>query len=156
MPFCSQCGNPVVAADSFCGRCGARQPGATAGPHPPHTAPHPGSGLEGINAKTASILCYIPWVGWIAAIVVLASDRFRHDRAVRFHAFQGLYLFVAWLIADQVIRPLLSAVAHMHIYAIIEAMLVGVSIFMMVKAAHEQQYQLPLFGELAHRSMTED
>ena len=65
-----------------------------------------GRGLESLNPKTASILCYIPWVGWVAAIVVLASDRFRHDRAVRFHAFQGLYLFVAWLIADQVIRPM--------------------------------------------------
>src|SRR3569832_1710198 len=108
MPFCSQCGNPVVAADSFCGRCGARQPGSTAVPPHPH-ATSLGRGLESINSKTASILCYIPWVGWIASIVVLASDRFRHDRAVRFHAFQGLYLFVAWLIADQVIRPLLNS-----------------------------------------------
>jgi uncharacterized membrane protein len=150
MPFCSQCGKQVAPADVFCGRCGARQPGAAGAP------PYPGRGLEGINGKTASILCYIPWVGWIAAIVVLASDRFRHDRPVRFHAFQGLYLFVAWLIADQVIRPLLGSVAHMHIYGVIEAMLIGISIFMMVKAAHEQQYELPLFGELAQRSMADD
>jgi uncharacterized membrane protein len=154
MPFCSQCGNHVGPADGFCGRCGARQPGATTAP--PHPAQPLGRGLESINGKTASILCYIPWVGWIAAIVVLASDRFRHDRAVRFHAFQGLYLFVAWLIADQVIRPLLNGMAHVPIYGIIEAMLIGVSIFMMVKAAHAQEYQLPLFGELAHRSMAED
>jgi len=154
MPFCSQCGKQVGPADGFCGRCGAPQPGAASAP--PRPAPPSGRGLEGINGKTASILCYIPWVGWIAAIVVLASDRFRHDRAIRFHAFQGLYLFVAWLIADQVIRPLLSVVAHVHIYELIEAVLIGVSIFMMVKAAHEEQYQLPLFGELAHRSMAED
>lgn len=156
MPFCSQCGNQVDAADVFCGRCGVRQPGAHQGAARASTAPGPGGHLESLNGRTASILCYIPWVGWIAAIVVLASDRFRHDRAVRFHAFQGLYLFVAWLIADQVLRPILGGVAHVHLYGIIEAALIAVSIFMMVKASHEQQYALPLFGELAERSVAED
>ena len=109
-----------------------------------------------MNPKTASILCYVPWVGWIAAIVVLASDRFRHDRTVRFHAFQGLYLFVGWLIADQVVRPVFNSMMHLHLYQVIEAALLGASIFMMVKAAHEQAYALPLFGELAQRSVSED
>ena len=39
------------------------------------------------------------------SIIVLAADKFRTNRAVRFHAFQGLYLFVAWLIVQQVIAP---------------------------------------------------
>jgi uncharacterized membrane protein len=154
MPFCSQCGNQVGAHDAFCGRCGARQPGAAAPPRPPR--PGPVSGLENINSRTASILCYIPWVGWIAGIVVLASDRFRQDRAVRFHAFQGLYLFVAWLIADQVIRPVMGHLGRFHIYGLIEVVLIGAAVFMMVKAAHEEAYSLPLFGELAQRSVAED
>jgi uncharacterized membrane protein len=153
MPFCSQCGNQVGAVDVYCSRCGAAQPSAAAGSH---AAPGVARGLESINPKTASILCYVPGVGWIAAIVVLASDRFRHERTVRFHAFQGLYLFVAWLIADQVIRPLLNGVHRVPIYGVIEAALIGVSIFMMVKAAHEVAYSLPLFGELAERSVAED
>ena len=152
MPFCSQCGNQVGAADSYCGRCGARQPLVSAGP----ARPGPGGSLESMNPKTASILCYIPWVGWIAAIVVLASDRFRQDRTVRFHAFQGLYLFVAWLIADQVLRPVFNGMLRLHIYGVIETVLIGTSIFMMVKAAHEEMYALPLFGELAQRSVAED
>jgi uncharacterized membrane protein len=151
MPFCSQCGNQVGAADSYCGRCGARQPLTP----DPTTRPAVGRSLESMNPKTASILCYIPWVGWIAAIVVLASDRFRHNRAVRFHAFQGLYLFVAWLIADQVLRPVFNGM-RLHVYGVIEAVLIGTSIFMMVKAAHEETYALPLFGELAQRSVAED
>ena len=150
MPFCSQCGNQVGPADAYCAKCGARQPAASYTAHPV------GRGLESLNPKTASILCYVPWVGWVAAIVVLASDRFRHDRAVRFHAFQGLYLFVACLIADQVIRPMFDMMTNVHLYRIIEAVLLGASIFMMVKAAHEQAYALPLFGELAQRSVAED
>jgi uncharacterized membrane protein len=149
MPFCSQCGNQVGAA-SYCAQCGARQPVSGA-------APPPISGrdvLAGLNPRTASILCYIPGVGWIASIIVLASDRFRHDRLVRFHGFQGLYLFVAWLLDDQVLRPLLQRIGGLH--HIIQAVLLGMSIFMMVKAAHDEAYPLPLFGELAQKSVAED
>lgn len=150
MPFCSQCGNQVGPADAYCARCGAAQPVA-------HAAPPSGPrGLESLNPRTASILCYIPWVGWIAGIVVLASDRFRHDRDVRFHAFQGLYLFVALLIVDQVLRPALGYVAWFPFYHLLQLALIGVSIFMMVKAAHQETYSLPLFGELAQRSVSED
>ena len=42
------------------------------------------------------------------------------------------------------------------IAGIIEALLLGMSIFMMVKAAHAEAYPLPLFGELAQRSVAED
>ena len=109
--------------------------------------------MAGINPRTASILCYVPAIGWIASIVVLASARFRHDRLVRFHAFQGLYLFVAWLMDDWVLRPMMP---HLHIHQLIEAVLLGMSIFMMVKASHDEAYCLPLFGELAQRSLVEN
>lgn len=150
MPFCSQCGNQVGPADQFCGRCGARQPSA-AGP-----AAGPwgrASGIDSIPSRTWSILCYIPCLGWIASVIVLASDRFRHERDARFHAFQGLYLFVAWLIADQVFRPLFWGIPRLHIDQLFEAVLLAMSIFMMVKAAHNEAYPLPLFGELAQRSV---
>jgi len=151
MPFCSQCGNQVAPTDAYCGRCGAKQP-------PPGTysatwESRP-SAIESVNARTWSILCYVPWVGWIASVVVLASNRFRQERDLRFHAFQGLYLFVAWLIADQVLRPLFWGVPRFHLYQLIEAVLLAMSIFMMVKAAHNEPYPLPLFGELAERSVS--
>jgi len=150
MPFCSQCGNQVGDADRFCATCGASQPGPSDAP-----GSHP-RGLESLNPRTASILCYIPGLGWIVGIVVLASDRFRADRAVRFHAFQGLYMFVAWLIANQVIRPMFNSISRFHLHSIVEAILIGASVFMMVKAAHQETYSLPLFGELAERSIAED
>jgi uncharacterized membrane protein len=158
MPFCSQCGNQVNDRDKFCRRCGAQQPveaqGASRGPHQgPPTAQDI---LSGIQPRTASIMCYIPGIGWIASIIVLAADRFRRNRVVRFHGFQGLYLFVAWLLEDQVMRPLFSRIPGMHLHAVIQALLLGASIFMMVKAAHDEAYSLPLFGELAQKSMAED
>lgn len=158
MPFCSQCGNQVTAADLYCGRCGARQPGAgTGGPAPAAPPPRPsGDPLASIDGRTASVLCYIPGIGWIMSIIVLASERFRRDRAVRFHGFQSLYLFVAWLIEEQVIGPMFRRGDLRPMHNLLQALLIGVSIFMMVKAAHRVQYSLPLLGDLAQKSMSDD
>lgn len=151
MPFCSKCGTQVAPADVYCAKCGQRQP--IDGRDIPATPVDP---LSGISARTASILCYIPAIGWICAVVVLASMKFRNDRTVRFHAFQGLYLFVANLIAKFVLQPLFWMLPdHVHVYQIVELILVIASVFMMAKAAHDEAYELPLFGELAQRSVAE-
>jgi uncharacterized membrane protein len=148
MPFCSQCGNQVGSGDVYCAKCGARQP--------VESRP-PGDPLAGVTPRTASILCYIPVVGWIASIIVLAADRFRQNRQVRFHAFQGLYLFVAWLIVNQVLRPVITSLPDggFRMDKILEAVLMFTWIFMLVKASHEEQYSLPIIGDLAQKSAAE-
>lgn len=151
MPYCSQCGTQVGTADVFCARCGAQQPP----PPPPVSDP-----FSGITPRTASLLCYIPVLGWIAAIVVLASTRFRHNATVRFNAFQGLYLFVAWLIVDWVIGPLTFIPApgpHFeHIVPnLLKVVIFGAWIFMIVKVSHDEVYKLPILGDLAEKSVSE-
>jgi len=146
MPFCSQCGNQVDTGDVYCARCGARQP---------VPGPRPADPFSSITPRTASILCYVPGLGWIGSIVVLASQRYRNDRIVRFHAFQGLYLFVAWLIEDWVLTPIFSGIPHVHLDGIIKAVLLFMSIFMIVKASHQEAYSLPIIGELAEKSVSE-
>jgi uncharacterized membrane protein len=163
MPFCTQCGHQVAGQDAFCGYCGARQagaggtgaPGATSRPIRPPMPP--GDPLAGLSPRTASILCYIPTVGWIAAVVVLAARKFKAERIVRFHAFQGLYLFAVWLVVNWVVRPIVSAMPQHFIRVdhILEGVILAVSIFMMVKASHDEAYVLPIIGELAQRSATE-
>ena len=149
MPYCTQCGNKVGDRDVFCAACGGRQPVAPNGSNP----------VESVNPKTAALLCYIPFVGWIAAIVVLASQRFRINRDVRFHAFQGLYLFVAWLIVDWGVSPFFSfmprAVFHFSLAGVLKLAVMGAWIFMIIKASQGERYHLPVFGELAERSLQE-
>ncbi len=134
------------AADVFCAKCGARQPNA---------APRPADPFSSITPRTASILCYIPGLGWIGSIIVLASERFRGNRVVRFHAFQGLYLFVAYLIEDWVLKPMFTVIPHMHLNGIVDVVLLGMSIFMIVKASRDEAFALPIIGELAEKSVSE-
>jgi len=165
MPYCTQCGDQVSAADTFCAHCGARQH-AGPGTSPPSGYPPPGASqsrgaqpdpIAGLSPRTASILCYVPTIGWIAAVIVLAARKFKGDRTTRFHAFQGLYLFAAWLAVSWIVRPMfLSAPEHfIRVDHILEAIILGVSVFMMVKASHDEAYVLPLIGELAQKSAIE-
>jgi uncharacterized membrane protein len=113
--------------------------------------------LAGLSPRTATILCYVPAIGWIAAIIVLAARRFKDNHMIRFHAFQGLYLFAAWLVVDWVVGPIVRSVPgrHFPLDMILHGGILAVSIFMMVKASHDEAYVLPIIGELAQRSATE-
>jgi|HubBroStandDraft_1064217.scaffolds.fasta_scaffold96453_2 uncharacterized membrane protein len=151
MPYCCQCGLKVGNSDVYCASCGARQPASKP------VADY----MQGISSRTASLLCYIPILGWIVAIVVLASARFRDDPRVRFNAFQGLYLFVAWLIVDWVLGPLFGFPHWMGppfykvFPALMKAAIFGAWIFMMVKTSQDELYKLPILGDLAAKSVSE-
>src|SRR5450759_4396890 len=166
MAFCTQCGTAVGDADRYCGKCGAPQPaagapgtrGADALPRGTATASGASEFLSGVNGRTASLLCYIPLVGWVAAIVVLAAARFRRDYNVRFNAFQGLYLFVAWLIVDWVVSPIFMLPGmpfHDVFGSIFKLGIMILWIFMLVKVSQGETYHLPIVGELAERSVSE-
>lgn len=111
-----------------------------------------------MSPRTAAALSYTPWFGWIFSIWALASDRFRTNLDVRFHAFQGLYLFVAWLILKYVLSPawwLAGAWGISKPFKLLELIVIGTGIFMMVKAHQGERFRLPLLGEWADRSVAE-
>ena len=180
MPYCCQCGSPAGDVDRYCAKCGAPQPGhaqPNPGQHPgqqryqPPRAdgapnPYPPYASTGISPKHASLLCYIPWFGWIACVLVLATDRFKRDRVegpeVRFHAFQGLFLFVAWLIVDWIISPMLRVTRDIPVHfvpqpvgGILQLLILAAWIMMIVKVSQNEHYRLPIIGEMAERSVNE-
>jgi uncharacterized membrane protein len=171
MPYCCQCGAPAGSTDRFCAVCGTRQPvepGAAASGAGPATGPPPlpnADFLGGVSNKNASLLCYIPWLGWIAAVIVLASARYKRDtadaREVRFNAFQGLYLFVAWLIVDWVVSPAIRfgmigmGDAFRPLEGLLRVAVLAAWIVMLVKVSHSEHYRLPIVGEMAERSVEE-
>ena len=151
MPFCTNCGNKVADTDAFCQRCGSRQTMASA-----RSTPRPPTDfLDSMSDRTACILCYIPVAGIVPAIVFLASQRFRKNPRVRFDAFQSLYLFVAWLL-------LTSAFPTFFIFGVQQVLLASIKVafticwvYLLIKAAQNEQIHLPLLGDLAAKSTAE-
>jgi uncharacterized membrane protein len=165
MPYCTNCGSEVAANTAFCGYCG--KPQGSARPFTPGSTFTPGSNppiqvaspFDTITPRTASILCYIPVFGVIPAIIILASHRFRTNAAVRFNAFQSVYLFVAWLIVSTAFPIVLLGLPGWGMeHGLLGLMKLGFLIcwiVLLVKASQNQQVHLPIIGDLAARSTTE-
>jgi len=76
--------------------------------------------------------------------------------ASRFHAFQGLYLFVLWLFVDWVFSPVLRGVEGARVVgSVLKIAVLGAWIFMLVKTSQGVTFRLPFLGELADRSVSE-
>jgi uncharacterized membrane protein len=152
MPFCSKCGFEVQTNDAFCGRCGSPQSVQSPKAQAKDTDP-----FQGIDNNTAAVLCYIPFLGWVASIYILTADRFRTDNTVRFHAFQGLYLFVAYLIYDWVIEGILWDVMN-RAYLITNMVKLSLTVgwlFMLFKTSQRELVRIPFISELADKSVAE-
>lgn len=157
MAYCVHCGNQVGETDVFCSRCGARQQSGGASAFAPPSGSPIGSS---VTPRNVAMACYVPFIGWIASVYVIATQQFRQDRTTRFHAFQGLYLFVAWLMVDWFVGPFLRALPgegflDRSIPSLFKSVLLGASVFMLVKASQNEAYRLPLVGEWADKAVAE-
>jgi uncharacterized membrane protein len=156
MCYCSQCGKQVAEADLFCSQCGSRQP-VIGGPRAAYYGRSCADPLAGISPRKMAIFCYIPVAGCAACVIALGSRRVKNDRALRFHAFQGLYIFAAYLLVEWTVQPIFASLPNsvFRLDQLLELFLFGVWVFMMIKTKHGEAYSLPLIGELAHRSAQE-
>jgi uncharacterized membrane protein len=150
LPFCTNCGSEVGGSAAFCSNCGTSQPRSNAAFN---------DFLDGMSDRTAAMLCYIPVFGVIPAIVFLASQRFRGNVRVRFDAFQSLYLFVAWLIVSSALPLFIASVSgwgmEQGLVHVLKALLFLCWVYLLIKAASQQQVRLPVLGDLAARSTME-
>lgn len=96
MPFCASCGSQVEG--KFCPKCGAAIVAGGAAPPPPA----PGTYATPVSApmaeNVASTLCYV--LGLITGIIFLVLEPYSKNRAVRFHAFQSIFLNVAVIVIE--------------------------------------------------------
>jgi len=114
MAFCATCGAPVEGR--FCAKCGSA---VNAGTPPPAAGPAPSAGPAGAQPmaapmadNVASMLCYV--LGFITGIIFLVLEPYNKNRAIRFHAFQSIFLNVAIIAVEIVLgiffRILLAAI----------------------------------------------
>jgi uncharacterized membrane protein len=142
MPFCASCGSAVEGR--FCAKCGAAVDAGSAAPG----GYVPPVGAAGMPDNVASGLCYVP----IVAIVFLLIAPFNQNKAVRFHAFQSIFLCVAWIAAQIVVSVMTSV---MRIFAILYP-LVGLGflvlwVWAIVTAFQGKTTSLPVIGDLARQ-----
>jgi uncharacterized membrane protein len=136
----------------FCGSCGQRVGAAAAGGAAPPTA------AGGLTDNVAGLLCYI--LGFITGILFLVIEPYNKNRFIRFHAFQSIFLSVAWF-AVTVLQSVVSAVLMNISFGLLGIMgllwtvlwlgFLVVVVLMMVKAYQGERFKLPLIGDLAEK-----
>jgi len=133
--FCASCGQSV--------RLGAAESGGTVAATP------------GLQSNVAGALCYL--AGFITGILFLVLEPYRHDRFVRFHAFQSIFFSVAWIVLHLAMAMLLSLLPWTlwHFVATLSSLislaLLCVALYLMYRAYNKERFKLPVIGDLAEK-----
>ena len=153
MAFCSNCGSQVNGA--FCANCGTPA-GATSGTKGTGFSSVPPSGSAyvstgGITENVASALCYL--FGFITGIIFLLIAPYNQNRTIRFHAFQSIFLNVAWF-ACHIVILMLGIMTHgfgLVLSPVIGLLFMLLWLYMMYTAFNNKKIKLPVIGDLAEK-----
>jgi uncharacterized membrane protein len=163
MAFCPNCGAEVQGR--FCAKCGTSvsqttesASGAGSGAPPgaqPYSAPPAAAG--GMSDNMAGALAYLFTV--ITGILFLVIEPYNRSRFVRFHAFQSIFFFAAWIafwIVITVVGFILPNVVSILLGLLSFVIWLGgiaVWILLMVKAYNNERFKLPVIGDLAEKQV---
>jgi uncharacterized membrane protein len=121
------------------------------------SAPTPSAPTSsGMGNNVAGLLCYL--FGWLGGLIFLLIDPYKTNRFVRFCAFQSIFLDVAMIalsIGFSIVIFILAAITHGIggliglLWPLIWLAYLALRIFLMIKAYGNQEFKLPLIGDLA-------
>lgn len=123
------------------------------------SAPTPPAQSSGIGNNVAGLLCYL--FGWLGGLIFLLIDPYKTNRFVRFCAFQSIFLDVAivacWFVL-LILSLILGLITHglsiflmPFIFFFFAVVIIGSKIFLMIKAYGNQEFKLPMIGDLASK-----
>jgi uncharacterized membrane protein len=121
----------------FCPKCGAPVSGGGAAP------------AGGLAENVAGALCYL--LGFITGILFLVLAPYNQNKTIRFHAFQSIFLHVAFLVLWFVAGMILPSIVSLVLSPIIGLAGLAVWLFMMWKTYQNQKVKLPVIGDLAEK-----
>jgi len=142
VPFCATCGTQI-ADGATCPKCagGAARGASTVAP-----------AAAVLTDNVAGALAYVTI---IPAIVFLVLEPFNKKRFVRFHAFQSIFFFVAWIVIDIGLAfighiPFLGW-ATFFLWPLISLALFVIWLILVLKAYQGQMFKLPVIGDIAEQ-----
>ncbi len=162
MPFCASCGSPVEGR--FCAKCGSPVQDAAAGvggsaaapgpapAAPPAAAPQYAPASTGMSDSTASGLCYL--AGLITGILFLVLEPYSKNKAIRFHAFQSIFLSVAWIAFWFVINIVFTGIGALSLLFLSPLFALAFFVlwlWVMISAFQGKAVSLPVIGPLAKK-----
>jgi uncharacterized membrane protein len=163
MSFCKACGKELPEGNMFCPACGASV--AAAATATPAAATAGGGSVAVADASAgqpmatnvAGALTYL--AGFITGIVFLATEPYKSNSFIRFHAFQSIFFNIAWIafwmvwmVLSAILTPLtagifgLVALPVMLILALVGG---GTWLFLMYQAYQQKLFRLPIIGKYA-------
>jgi uncharacterized membrane protein len=130
-----------------------------AGAPPPNPGATPNAGYappqavnaSGMSENVAGALCYL--IGFITGIIFLVIAPYNQNKFVRFHAFQSIFLNVAW-IALWILLGFLTLLTHgigILLYPLFGLGFFVLWLYMMFSAYNGKRVKLPVIGDLAEK-----
>jgi uncharacterized membrane protein len=148
--FCPNCGSQVTG--TFCPNCGTQVTGATGGATgSTYSSVPPAATAGGLTENVASALCYL--FGFITGIIFLVVAPYNQNRTIRFHAFQSIFLNVAWVVCC-IFLAILGAVTHgfgFFLSPVVSLLFFLLWLYMMFTAFNNKKIKLPVIGDLAEK-----
>jgi len=156
--FCAKCGAPAPAAGASTGAAPPPPPPPAASPFPAAAGPAPAAQAAGLEENLACALCYV--LGLLTGILFLVLAPYNQNRLIRFHAFQSIFLNIAWIavfIAISIVSLVLLPIPFLGaILSVILHLAAGLGVFiiwlmLMYKAYNRERWVLPFIGPLAEK-----
>jgi uncharacterized membrane protein len=102
--------------------------------------------------NVASALCYV--LGFITGIIFLVLDPYNRNPVVRFHAFQSIFLSVAWIafrIVLSILIGMMGLFSMFFLYSILALAGFILWIYMIIQAYQGKTVVLPVIGPIAQQ-----
>jgi len=165
MSSCQSCGTALATDTCFCQSCGSPteinvgvSPTAVEGPAAGAVMSPPGkTEPKMMDTNVVAALTYL--AGFLTGIILLPLDPYKSNSFVRFHAFQSIFVNVAWIafwiiwiIFSAVLTPLMAGVfglIALPLILIFTVAGVGIWIFLMFQAYQQKLFKLPIVGKFA-------
>jgi len=118
-----------------------------------NAAATPDVNSSGLSYNAAAGIAYLTI---IPAIVFLIVEPFRKNSFVRFHAWQSIFLFIAWAVIDILVGLVQHIVPSTVFLTLTALQLVALALFIVwlivfIGAFGGKRTKLPLIGDLAER-----